>query len=160
MKHPTFRATSVAAVFMTCALFVSACNSNNSTPSAPTDVAGEYSGTVQDAVYGKGTVTGTLAQQGKNVTGNVTLTYGGTAIDGTVAWTLASNNALSGTITTTTPSCTYNVTASYNTSTNQIPGSYTGSTGCSGNGTFTLVEQCSDPITPAAITPASGVRPC
>lgn len=160
MKLPTFRATSVATVLITGALLLSACNSTTSTPSAPTDVAGEYNGTVQDAVYGKGTVTGTLAQQGKNVTGTLTLTYGGTMIDGSVAWTLTSSNALSGTISTAAPSCTYNVTASYNTSTNQIPGSYTAMSGCSGSGTFTLIEQCSDPITPAAITPASGVKPC
>ena len=142
-----------AGAFLTVLMLVlQGCNgSSNSTPSAISNISGDYKGTVQDSAAGSATVTGTLAQHGASAGGNMALTFGTGTQSASVLLVIDSSNSVSGTIVEDLPGgtvCTFSTSGSYSTSSNQITGSYTAVTNCSGqSGTYSLTQQCVDTVT-------------
>ncbi|HZZ64486.1 MAG TPA: hypothetical protein VFE17_03235, partial [Candidatus Baltobacteraceae bacterium] len=61
------------------------------------------------------------------------------------------SNSISGAVVQDQPggaTCTFSTTGNYNTGSQQITGSYSAVTGCSGQtGTYTLNQQCTDTVT-------------
>ncbi len=144
------------ALFTSAAFLLAACSSDHvSLPAnGAYDLAGQYTGTATDSALGSGTASTTLAETGSTLSGTVTLlAASGASLTQNVTWTIGSNYALSGT--TTIPqsgggSCTFASSGQYSTSTFAITGSYTATSGCTGEtGTFTLTQQCTNPATPA-----------
>jgi hypothetical protein len=142
----------IAGVF---AMILAACSSSNSSgsvaPAAPTNISGDYSGSVTDSVAGQANATATLAQTGYDAGGAVTLTPASGTLTGQLSLTLSASNAVAGAMVidypNNGPTCSFSVTGSYSTSTNVLTGSYTAVTNCSGqSGTFSLTQQCTDTI--------------
>ncbi len=126
-----------------------------STPQ-PSNISGDYSGTMQDAQSGSGTATTTLAQHGATAGGAISAQLTKATLTAQLSLTISSSNALSGAMVIDYPSngptCTFSTTGTYNASTNVLSGSYTAVTNCAGDtGTYSLTQQCTDTIT-------SGVR--
>jgi hypothetical protein len=151
------RPVRAASLTVAALLALTACNSSTSpsptsTPQ-PTNISGDYSGTMQDAQAGTGNATGTLAQHGNNAGGAMTFTPGSGALTAQFSLTISGSNAVSGAMVIDYPSgttCTFSTTGSYNSSTNVLNGSYTAKTNCAGDtGTYTLTQQCTDTITSA-----------
>jgi hypothetical protein len=123
-------------------------------PPSPTNISGQYTGTLDDAQTGSGTVTGALAQQGAAAGGQITDTEASGPID-TVQVSLAVNrsNAVSGSMVFNYPGgviCTMKTTGTYDSSTNVLSGSYTAVTNCSGDtGTYSLTQECTETETSA-----------
>ena len=149
------------------AVAVSGCD-NGTTTAAPvatalTDIAGEYTGTVQDSALGAQTAATTLAEHGASIGGALTLTSGASTSTWAIAWTLTTANAVSGSgsVSVNGPTCTFAMTGTYNPANGQITGTYQAVNGCSGRtGSFTLTQQCSNP-TAADRRRAMGVtQPC
>jgi len=150
------------------ALIVSGCSGNNTSPAPqPTTpvVSGEYSGTVTDSVHGNGTAAVTpLSQHGGALGGTLASTFGATAVTQSLALAIGTNGSITGNALGSDASgntCAFNVTGSYTASSNQLSGTYTAFSGCSGqNGSFTLTQQCSDPANAVARrNPLSGGIP-
>jgi hypothetical protein len=152
----TARFSVAAFAFMSCVV-LAACNSSPSSTSptpapSPANLSGDYSGTMQDAVAGHGTASGTLSQQGTTAGGGITLQGSTATVTAEMTLTVNSSNALSGAIVIDYPSgttCTFNTTGTYSNNgvTAGISGSYTAVTNCSGDtGTYTLTQQCQDTI--------------
>jgi hypothetical protein len=147
----------LAALFVVAGcLSLGACNGSSSTPSptppAPTNISGDYSGTMQDSSAGSGTASGTLAQHGSSAGGNVTLVGSSKTVTAQMSLAIDASNAISGTIVIDYPSpgptCTFSTAGSYDTTTNVLSGTYTAVTNCSGGtGTFSLTQQCTDTVT-------------
>lgn len=138
---------------------LTACNSSSSPSPSPTskpqvaNVSGDYTGTMNDAQSGNGTVTATLAQHGANAGGAITDTLSGGTLTAQVSLTIATTNALSGAMVVDYPdgtTCTFSTTGTYannGTTTAQITGSYTAVTNCAGDtGTYALTQQCVDTV--------------
>lgn len=146
----------VMALLTTTILTLAACgpSTSNSTPPAPPNISGDYTGTVQDSVTGSLTATATLAQHGSTAGGTLSTTAGATTLISSITLAIAGSNALNGSMVQDLPggaTCTFSVSGSYTTTNQQIAGSYAAVTGCSGqSGTFTLVQQCIDTVTATA----------
>lgn len=136
-----------AVLFLSGSIALAGCNTNSTTPTpSTTNVAGQYSGTIQDSVLNSAPATATLNQSGRNVTGTMTIGTGVGAPTGTLALTLSNSNSLTGTMNLQIGSvnCTFNTTGQYSTSSYVWSGNYTAQSGCNGEtGTFTMTEQCS-----------------
>ena len=162
------RVSKAAAITVCAVLVLAGCSHKSSTiPSTPaiTPVAGDYTGTVQDSVFGALNATTTLGQHGSTVGGALALSAGATTLTEAVAWAIDSSNNLSGSGTATIngSGCSFAMTGAYDPNTGIITGTYTASTGCSGQtGTYTLTQQCT--YTPAfgRMHPqtSTGVKPC
>ena len=135
------------------ALALQGCNnSSNSTVTIPfSNISGDYKGTAQDSVSGAATVSGTLAQHADSAGGSLTMTFGSGAQSAAFSLTIDTSNNVTGTIVedlTSGTVCTFSTTGTYSTSSNQITGSYTAVTNCSGQtGTYTMTQQCVDTVT-------------
>jgi len=144
-------------------LAVAGCAAKSSPAPGLVQVSGEYTGTAQDSVAGAQTVATTLAQHGSSVGGTLTLTAGGVSNTEAVAWTLTTQKGLSGTGTETVgaATCTFAMTGAYDTTTNEINGTYSAVTGCAGTtGSYTLTQQCTDPATAERRRPAGFIAAC
>lgn len=136
-------------------LALSACGPSGSstgiTPAAPTNISGDYTGTVTDSVGGAMPATALLAQHGSTAGGTLSTTSGLTTTNSAFSVAIGSSNAVSGTIVQDLPgdvTCTFSTTGAYSTATAQLTGSYTAVTGCSGqHGTYALTQQCTDTVT-------------
>jgi hypothetical protein len=133
-------------------IVLAGCSNGSTTPSpgAPTNISGDYAGTVTDSVAGTGNATGTLAQTGSTAGGQIA--FSPTSGEQTLNLSLAINsqNSIAGAMVVDYASgttCTFNVSGSYSTSTNVLSGSYSAVTHCSGQtGTFSLTQQCTDTV--------------
>ncbi len=162
-----FARISTVALFLGAGI-LSACSGTSNvlsprpSPTSTPIVAGDYTGSISDSLRGGGTAAATLAQHGANLGGELTSTFGTTNIEMFVSATLDASNNFAGEIIQDAPvTCVFTLNGSYNTSTNQLTGSYGALTGCSGqNGNFTLTQQCIDQPTARRAQPISGPRPC
>lgn len=141
------RALSIASLFA-----LSSCGGGVMvSPAPPTlDLAGQYAGTAADSVLGSATATTTLSESGSTLTGTVVFVSSATGamLSQAVTWTVSPTYAISGTTKVTGGSCTFSSTGAFDTSTNALSGTYTATSGCVGeSGTFSLVQQCTNPIT-------------
>jgi len=147
-------------------LALSGCNGSTAPAAAtPTNISGDYSGTMQDAQGGSGTVTATLAQTGFNAGGTITDTETSATLSAQISLTISTANAVKGSIVIdypdNGPTCSFSTTGTYNTSTNVLSGSYTAVTNCSGDsGTYSLTQQCTDTITNGVRRAITGIAPC
>lgn len=135
-------------------IVLAGCSSSPSTPSAaaPSNISGDYSGTVQDGQGGAGTATATLAQHGANAGGSITDKEAAATLTAQISLTIASSNNVSGTIVidypNNGPTCTFSTNGAYDTSTHVLSGSYSAVTNCTGDtGTYSLTQQCTDTVT-------------
>lgn len=146
---------------MAACIGIAGCSSSNSpapTPTAtpaPTNISGDYTGTLNDAQNGNGTASAVLAQTGSYAGGAVTA-VGTKTLTYQTALTLNSNNGVTGNMVVdfpnTGPQCSFSVTGTFNASTNVLSGNYTAVSGCSGDtGTFSLTQNC-------VATPSAGPR--
>lgn len=136
------------------ALALAACNgSSNSVNPLPaatlSDVSGDYVGTLKDNTAGTQTATATLSEHGAAVGGALLLgAAGATSI--ALALTLDTSNALTGagTMDTAGNACTFTFGGTYDPNANQLTGTYTPVGTCAGmtGGTYTLAQQCMDPV--------------
>lgn len=146
-------------------LVLPACNGTTGTPvpAAPTNISGDYAGTVHDSVGGTLTATALLAQHGSSAGGTLTTT-GGSTQTSSLSLAISASNAVSGTMVQDLPgdvTCSFSMTGSYDPSTAVLSGSYTAITGCSGqSGTYALTQSCTDTVTNADRRPAFGVPSC
>lgn len=149
------RPARAAALAAAAIIALAACNSSTSpsTPAQPTNISGDYAGTVQDAQAGSGAATGTLAQHGTGAGGAITFTPSSGALTAQMSLSINASNAVSGAMVIDYPdgtTCTFSTTGSYSTSSNVLSGSYTAKTNCAGDtGTYSLTQQCTDTITSA-----------
>jgi hypothetical protein len=121
-----------------------------SPPAAGLDLAGQYAGTGTDSILGSARATTTLSESGSTLSGTIVFVSSatGATLSQAVTWTIGPSYAISGTTKFTGGSCTFSSTGAYDTSTNALAGTYTATSGCAGEtGTFTLVQQCTNPIT-------------
>ena len=136
-------------------VMLTGCSSGSVAPAAtpaPTNISGDYSGTVQDAQGGNGTATATLAQHGFTAGGSMTVVQTSATLNAQVSLTITSSDAVSGTMVIDYPSggptCTFSTTGTYSASTGVLSGSYTAVTNCAGDsGTYSLTQQCTDTVT-------------
>ncbi len=121
-----------------------------STP-APSNISGDYSGTMQDAQGGSGTATATLAQTGFTAGGAIDVKEAAATVSAQISLTLTTSNAVSGSMVidfANGTTCTFSTTGNYNSATAVLSGSYTAVTNCTGDtGTYSLTQQCTDTIT-------------
>lgn len=155
----------LAAMLLAGTVTMTACTHNgSSTPSTPSNISGDYTGTVQDSVSGTLSATAILAQHGGSAGGTLSTTAGSTTLNSALSLVISSSNALSGTMVQDLPdgtTCTFHTSGTYNTSSQQISGSYTAVTGCtSQSGTYTLSQQCTDTVTSVGRRRAMGVPKC
>lgn len=143
------RTTIVVGAVLACAL--AGCNSSTTStaPATPApalaNVAGQYRGTVSDSAFGGGKALGDFSQSGSAVGGRLQLTYGSQKILNSVALTLKRSGSLAGSATATIGSaaCTFDLNATYDSTTFELTGNYSAAAGCSGeNGTFAMREIC------------------
>lgn len=148
--------TRVLAILSVSLLAFAACggSSTSTTPQAPTNISGDYTGTVQDSVSGALGATATLAQHGSSAGGMLSTTAGATTLNSSLTLSISGSNAVGGSMVQDLPggtTCTFSTTGTYNSSTQQLTGTYTAVSGCSGqNGTFALTQQCVDTVTATA----------
>ncbi len=140
----------------------------NPTPSIP-NLSGNYTGTATDSANGTGSVKGTFAQHGSAIGGPMTITYSTVAVNGSFALVVDSTGTLSGSMVQNLPAatCTFSVSGSYDTTSNQLAASYDAVSGCTDqSGTLTLQQQCFDPTTslhrrkPLGRVSRASVPPC
>ncbi len=166
------RVPSLAALLVL-VLTLSACNGNSNPPSNPptvSQIAGEYTGTATDSVFGSGSAAVTLSQTASSIGGTLTETFGATTISNSLAITIDLSGNITGSAIATVPSnantCGFKVNGTYDNSTGDFNGAYTSYSGCSGEtGSFTMTQQCSDPSIPGALhrrrpEGGHGILPC
>lgn len=158
--------TGLFAFIMGAALVLSGCNgggTSSTPPAQPTNLSGDYAGSVQDSATGTSAATATFAQHGSNAGGTLTTTVSGSPLNAQVTFAIASSNAITGSMVideANGTTCTFGFSGTYNASANVLSGSYTAVTNCSGqHGTYTLTQQCTDTIT-SAERRAMGLTPC
>lgn len=152
---------------------LSGCNGNTNPPSNPptvSQIAGEYTGTATDSVFGNGTAAITLSQKASSIGGTLVETFGTTTLSSSLAMTIDLSGNLSGssiaTVNPSSPTCGFNVSGTYDPTTGNLNGTYAAYSGCTGqNGTVTLTQQCTDPSVPSALARrrpqgAHGILPC
>jgi len=157
------------AMTLACVCALAGCSNSTTSPVVPApslaDVAGDYSGTVQDNMQGNASATVTFAQHGASVGGTMTLAFSGASVNSSIAWTIDAANALAGSAVENlaAQTCTFSMSGSYSTVTNQISGTYSALSGCAGQaGNFQLTQLCSDPATsrPQRSARRTGVPHC
>jgi hypothetical protein len=154
------------ALFAGLLLALPSCNGtvSNPVPAAPSNISGDYAGTVVDSSAGTLAATALLAQHGSSAGGTITTAPGGTTLVSSLSLAIDSSNAVSGTMVQDLPgdiTCSFAVTGSYATSTAVLAGSYHAITGCTGQtGTYTLTQSCTDTVTTGDKRPAFGVPGC
>ncbi len=163
------RTALLSAGFFTLVSFVAlaGCSSGSVAPSAPpqpTNISGDYSGTMQDAQGGSGTATATLAQTGFNAGGAITVKETAQTVSAQISLALTSSNAVSGSMVidfANGTTCTYSTSGTYNTTTAVLSGSYTAVTNCAGDtGTYSLTQQCTDSVTSVRHRDTTGLVAC
>jgi hypothetical protein len=160
-RNGTFRDSTNARMMKLCsvallviaALSLSACGGQSVTlASAPLDLAGQYTGTATDSVFGSANASTTLTESGTTLTGTIALTSttSNATLSQLVSWTVASGYTISGTANVAGSQCSFSSTGVYDTSTNVLSGKYSAVSGCSGEtGTFSLTQQCTNPVSDA-----------
>lgn len=132
--------------------------------SPPSNISGDYSGTMQDAQGGSGTATGTLAQTGFTAGGAITDKEAAATVTAQISLAMTSSNALSGSMVidfANGTTCTFSTSGNYNSATAVLSGSYTAVTNCAGDtGTYSLTQQCTDTITSVRRRDGTGVSAC
>ena len=125
-----------ALIILTIALAVSCGTTSPSTP----PLSGTWAGTLTDSVYGAGTFTSTIAEEGTSLAGSYTDTFPKLVIAGTVNGTV---NGSSVTLTITPPSggliCVATETGTLNSTNTSVSGTYASLSTCTGTqttGTF------------------------
>jgi len=136
----------------------------NPVPAAPTNISGDYAGTVADSASGSSPATALLAQHGSTAGGTISTAPGGVALVSSIAVAIDSGNAVTGTMFQDLPgdlTCSFAVTGTYNATTAVLAGSYRAVTGCSGRtGTYSLTQSCTDTVTATDKRSALGVPGC
>jgi len=136
----------------------------NPVPAAPTNISGDYAGTVVDSSSGSSAATALLAQHGSSAGGTITTAPGGVTLVSSIAVAIDASNAVTGTMVQDLPgdiTCSFAVTGTYNTATAVLAGSYRAITGCSGRtGTYSLTQSCTDTVTSTDKRSALGVPGC
>lgn len=147
------RYVSLVALVLSGCVALAGCN-GSTTPAGFPNISGDYTGTMQDAQGGSGTVTGTLAQTGPSAGGAITDVETAQTITGNLSLTVTPSYSFSGTMVVDYPSngptCTFHTTGTYfsNSSGSGLRGTYKAVTNCSGDsGSYTLTQQCTDTIT-------------
>lgn len=131
------------------------CSSGSVAPATatppPTNISGDYSGTMQDAQGGSGTATATLAQTGFNAGGTIAVKETSQTVSAQISLALTASNTVSGSMVidfANGTTCTFSTSGNYNATTAVLSGSYTAVTNCSGDtGTYSLTQQCTDTVT-------------
>lgn len=147
-------------------LVLPSCNgtTNTPTPTAPTNISGDYAGTVVDSASGSSAATALLAQHGSAAGGTITTAPGGVTLVSSLALGIDSSNAVSGTMVQDLPgdvTCSFAVTGTYNATSAVLSGSYRAVTGCSGQtGTYAMTQSCTDTVTSGDRRSALGVPKC
>jgi hypothetical protein len=129
--------------FVIAAVAVAGCSSGSTValPPSPAVVAGEFSGPVTDSVAGSQSGDLVLAQHGSNLGGTVTLKAGTTTTVESVALTLSGSSFTgSGVMDVNGAACTTAITGSY--ANNAISATYSGASGCTNTGSWTLTQIC------------------
>lgn len=165
MMHARGTATAVLAA---AAVALGGCDSGSTSAppvaTALTNIAGEYTGTVQDSTLGTQTAATTLAEHGSSIGGALTVTSGTSTSTWAIAWTLTTANTVTGSGSVGSaagPTCTFAMSGTYNPTSGQIAGTYQAVNGCSGRtGSFTLNQQCSNPTASARRRPLGVTQPC
>ncbi len=141
--------------------------SGSVTPAAtptPSNISGDYAGTMQDAQGGSGTATATLAQTGSTAGGTITVKEAAQTVAAQISLAITSSDALSGSMVidfANGTTCTFSTTGTYNSATAVLSGSYSAVTNCSGDtGTYSLTQQCTDTITSVRHRDGTGVVAC
>jgi hypothetical protein len=141
-------------------LALPSCSGINTSPvpATPTNISGDYAGTVVDSAAGSLPATALLAQHGSSAGGTITSAPGGVTLVSSLSLGIDSSNAVSGTMVQDLPgdiTCSFAVTGTYGTSNGVLSGSYHAITGCSGQtGTYTMTQSCTDTVTTGDKKPA------
>lgn len=158
--------TGLLAFILGSALVISGCNgggTSSTPPAQPSNLSGDYVGSVQDSLTGTSSATATFAQHGSNAGGSLTTTAAGGALTAQVTFAIAASNAIAGSMVIDEPNgttCTFGLTGTYNAAAFVLSGAYTAVTNCSGqHGTYTLTQQCTDTIT-SVDRRTMGLTPC
>lgn len=129
----------------------------------PTNLSGQYAGTVKDSVDGSGKAKASVAQYKSALGGSESIAY---AL-GSMKASLVSSvdvKALNGTTVVVSKGvvCSFSTTATYATKTRLLTGSYHAVSGCTGEkGTFRLKHQCVYKGTgDASVVPETGIHGC
>jgi hypothetical protein len=130
----------------------------------PSNISGDYSGTVQDAQGGSGTATATLAQTGSTAGGTMTVKETTQTIAAQISLAMTPADATSGSMVidfANGTTCTFSTSGNYNSATAVLSGSYTAVTNCTGDsGTYSLTQQCTDTVTSIRRRDGTGVLAC
>ncbi len=126
------------------------------------NLSGQYTGTTKDSTYGNGKTTASYAQYKSGIGGVLIIKYKSALVAPSVALT-AKGTTVKGTTVATSESlyCTYSTTATYDTKTFKLSGSYKAVQGCSGDtGTFTLKHNCIYLGGKEDVRPENGPKSC
>jgi hypothetical protein len=152
---------------LTSVVVLAGCSSGSVTPAAtasPSNISGDYSGTMQDAQGGSGTATATLAQTGSTAGGTITVKEAAQTVAAQISLALTSSNSVSGSMVidfANGTTCTFSTTGTYNSATAVLSGSYSAVTNCTGDtGTYSLTQQCTDTVTSGRRRDGTGVVAC
>lgn len=114
-------------------------------PQAIFNDAGAYNGSIQDSTFGSGNASASLAQHQHTIGGYLIATFGSNTITNAVEAQTNTGLSVSGGEAANGPSglCTFNVSATYDTKTNVLSGTYQAVHGCTGeSGSFALTKDC------------------
>ena len=119
------RYNSLVALCAIVPVLASACGSSSSTAPAAPNTSGIWTGTVNDAVMGQGTVRLTIAQTGSSIAGTWATTYANATTNNSGSLTGSVNNStVTATLIPSVPTtCPFNATATLNGS--AMSGTYT-----------------------------------
>jgi hypothetical protein len=139
-------------------------NGVNPPPAATlSNVSGDYVGTLKDNTAGTQAATATFSEHGSAVGGALLLGATG-AVSIALALTLDTSNALTGagTMDTAGNACTFTFGGTYDPNANQLTGTYTPVGTCAGmtGGSYTLAQQCTDPVASARRRPMALLPHC
>ncbi len=130
---------------------------------AARNLSGQYAGKAKDSVYGSGKATASLAQYKGALGGSQTIAFGLASVMDSLALNLG-ETALNGSIVASskTAVCSFSTTATYDTKTHVLSGTYKAVNRCSGEkGTYALKHQC---LYKGAggedVRPETGLKPC
>jgi hypothetical protein len=134
---------------------------------AALNAAGQFKGSVTDSAFKKGTTNIIVSQHGRSVGGAMRSKYSAKSVNAVVAWTLdPSTGGLQGTAVATigNAACTFAISATYDSKTLILAGTYKAVHGCNGeSGIYTTKEQCYyvNHATTMDVKPHPiGLRPC
>ena len=130
---------------------------------AARNLSGQYAGKVKDNVYGFGRAAASLAQYKSTLGGSETIAFASGSVTDALALNV-SGTALNGATVASSKNvlCSFSTTATYNTKTHVLTGSYYAVNRCSGEkGTYALKHQCLyKGAGDADVRPEAGVKPC